>query len=350
MVYEPQYFENHAQDSRVTGPHDVGNTVSANYGMGGGNTPIVGQPFRKVRRAKSDTDFETWEEDDKANTLNCFDQGDVRSTNVVAQPISWDSEVNCNINKMGTIVRGGQGGRTDGVAQPIAYSFDSLSSNSMKSSNPHSGCREVDTSKTIDTTTPEPSKNQGGIAIAQPIPIHDQATRFQGKRGDKQDGKGNGLGIGNEGDVMNTLTKADKHAVAQPIAVDTYNPTINENTNQTLRSPNGAVQEYIGAVLEQTSVGALCARDYKGVGNQYVDEGKCITSPVTMAIRRLTPKECERLQGFPDDWTRIPYRNKPADQCPDGPRYKACGNSMAVPVMRWIGQRIEYIEALMKEL
>ena len=64
----------------------------------------------------------------------------------------------------------------------------------------------------------------------------------------------------------------------------------------------------------------------------------------TMAIRRLTPKECERLQGFPDDWTKIPYRNKPADQCPDGPRYKACGNSMAVPVMRWIGERIQMIE------
>jgi len=99
--------------------------------------------------------------------------------------------------------------------------------------------------------------------------------------------------------------------------------------------------------VQQTSVGALCARDYKGVGNQYVDEGKCITSPVTMAIRRLTPKECERLQGFPDDFTKIPYRNKPADQCPDGPRYKACGNSMAVPVMRWIGQRIEKIEKML---
>jgi site-specific DNA-cytosine methylase len=65
-----------------------------------------------------------------------------------------------------------------------------------------------------------------------------------------------------------------------------------------------------------------------------------------MAIRRLTPKECERLQGFPDDWTLIPYRNKPADQCPDGPRYKACGNSMAVPVMRWIGERIQLIDTI----
>lgn len=59
-----------------------------------------------------------------------------------------------------------------------------------------------------------------------------------------------------------------------------------------------------------------------------------------MAVRRLTPTECERLQGFPDGWTKIPYRGKPADQCPDGPRYKALGNSMAVPVMRWIGGRI----------
>lgn len=59
-----------------------------------------------------------------------------------------------------------------------------------------------------------------------------------------------------------------------------------------------------------------------------------------MAVRRLTPRECERLQGFPDDWTLIPWRGKPAAECPDGPRYKACGNSMAVPVMRWIGQRI----------
>jgi len=65
-----------------------------------------------------------------------------------------------------------------------------------------------------------------------------------------------------------------------------------------------------------------------------------------MAVRRLTPKECERLQGFPDDYTRIPYRNKPADLCPDGPRYKALGNSMAVPVMKWIGERIQKVDKI----
>lgn len=58
-------------------------------------------------------------------------------------------------------------------------------------------------------------------------------------------------------------------------------------------------------------------------------------------VRRLTPIECERLQGFPDNWTKIPYRNKSADDCPNGPRYKALGNSMAVNVMAWIGKRIE---------
>lgn len=57
-------------------------------------------------------------------------------------------------------------------------------------------------------------------------------------------------------------------------------------------------------------------------------------------VRRLTPVEVERLQGFPDNYTRIPYRGKPESECPDGPRYKAIGNSWAVPVVRWIGKRI----------
>ena len=218
--------------------------------------------------------------------------------------------------------------------------------------------------------------------VAQPIPIHDQATRFQGKRGDKQDGKGNGLGIGNEGDVMNTLTKADKHAVAQPIAahkvsptitakmqgmsgwapynetehlvpvaqpiaLDTYNYTTNERITQTIRSQKSDT-EHIGAVMQPIAVDCfnqtINEKTTQTIGSSASDINHIGGVLQTMAIRRLTPKECERLQGFPDDWTKIPYRNKPADQCPDGPRYKACGNSMAVPVMRWIGERIQMIE------
>ena len=63
-----------------------------------------------------------------------------------------------------------------------------------------------------------------------------------------------------------------------------------------------------------------------------------------MAVRRLTPLECERLQGFDDNHTLIPWKKKPADQCPDGPRYKALGNSMAVNCMEWIGQRIDFYD------
>lgn len=63
-----------------------------------------------------------------------------------------------------------------------------------------------------------------------------------------------------------------------------------------------------------------------------------------MLVRRLTPLECERLQGFPDGHTLIRWKGKPAEECPDGPRYKAIGNSMAVPVMRWIGKRIALVD------
>jgi DNA (cytosine-5)-methyltransferase 1 len=145
----------------------------------------------------------------------------------------------------------------------------------------------------------------------------------------------------------------ERDVVAQPIAVDTYNYTTNDHTTQTIRSQSDT--EHIGAVLQLIAVdvynqsidGQTSATITEAVGGTNTSGPKVMHS---MAIRRLTPKECERLQGFPDDWTKIPYRNKPADQCPDGPRYKACGNSMAVPVMRWIGQRIQYVESLMKEL
>ena len=92
-------------------------------------------------------------------------------------------------------------------------------------------------------------------------------------------------------------------------------------------------------------------------GKEYIDDGSAycmdargvpqmVAQPTAMQVRRLTPVECERLQGFPDGYTAIPWRNKPASECPDGPRYKAVGYSMAVLVMRWIGERINQVEAL----
>ena len=195
--------------------------------------------------------------------------------------------------------------------QPIAYSFDALSSNSMKSSNPNSGCRAVDVAKTLDTTTPEPSKNQGGIAIAQPIAF--------------EPGKMQRLGYGYSDNGTSPTLRSEpgdnQLAVAQPLYYESH------PQDSTVNGPKDVAD-------------TVSARYGTGGGNTPL-----VQQP--MAIRRLTPKECERLQGFPDDWTKIPYRNKEADQCPDGPRYKACGNSMAVPVMRWIGERINLIESML---
>ena len=64
------------------------------------------------------------------------------------------------------------------------------------------------------------------------------------------------------------------------------------------------------------------------------------------SVRRLTPIECERLQGFPDDYTKVPYRGKSADKCPKSKRYFVLGNSMTVPVIRWIGEGIAAVDAI----
>lgn len=139
-------------------------------------------------------------------------------------------------------------------------------------------------------------------------PIHDKTTRYEGQTGI---GSGNGLGIGKENDPMFTLTTGDKHAV------------------HSVEWP-----AKIAATLN-ASFG-----DKQGLEDQHALNGVSWFVPTTSTVRRLTPKECERLQGFPDNHTQIPYRNKSIEYCPDGPRYKAIGNSKAVPVIRWVGERI----------
>jgi DNA (cytosine-5)-methyltransferase 1 len=146
--------------------------------------------------------------------------------------------------------------------------------------------------------------------------------------------------------VMVPVGGGDKPHVLAAVGFDSYNLAETGDVAQTLKSPQGGVTESIGAVLAAT----FQQSSMKGKGTiGYDDSG--VAKPVKtqmdgqmlhqhMAVRRLTPVECERLQGFPDFYTMIPWKKKPADQCPDGPRYKALGNSMAVPVMRWIGRRI----------
>jgi DNA (cytosine-5)-methyltransferase 1 len=99
-----------------------------------------------------------------------------------------------------------------------------------------------------------------------------------------------------------------------------------------------AVSENVRGEVRETDVTQSLAGQGGKPGQGYA------AARVGMVVRRLTPTECERLQGFPDDYTAIPYRNKGADKCPDGPRYRALGNSMAVPVMHWIGRRIDLVK------
>jgi DNA (cytosine-5)-methyltransferase 1 len=117
-----------------------------------------------------------------------------------------------------------------------------------------------------------------------------------------------GIGVGDDGDPAFTLQAAHSHAVAF-------------EANMSFATP-----------------------DTSGV-NPTLTRRHHASVAIASAVRRLTPRECERLQGFPDDYTAIPWRKKGSEDCPDGPRYKALGNSMAVPVMRWIGERIAAVEA-----
>jgi DNA (cytosine-5)-methyltransferase 1 len=91
--------------------------------------------------------------------------------------------------------------------------------------------------------------------------------------------------------------------------------------------------ETVGTLDARTKAGGFPGTD--GATSGHVVPAVAVQSA---AVRRLTPVECERLQGFPDNYTLIPWRRATS---PDGPRYKALGNSMAVPVMRWIGERIQ---------
>lgn len=115
-----------------------------------------------------------------------------------------------------------------------------------------------------------------------------------------------------------------------PLASGAHPPAVAFKTSHFTRGKDGAPAE---------TMSALSADADKG------DQDPVIFA--ASAVRRLTPRECERLQGFPDDYTLVPYRGKPAA---DGPRYKALGNSMAVPVMAFIGRRIQMVEDLLREI
>ena len=243
-----------------------------------------------------------------------------------------------------------------------------------------------------------------GKAIVEVIPINSQATQYKGGGANRNnDGKGNGLGIGKPGDPMNTLTTSNVHAIAYvadkcptitasgsgysrpgnaPTEHETYVAFALQGAGSTSQNVNGSgYKEEQSFTLNVTDVhgvaigfntnarpdemnflenqsNTLTTGQRAGVGcigGQHPNAaiGEEISPTLTnamgaggghvpiignMAVRRLTEVECERLQGFPDNYTNI------KENCPSGARYKALGNSMAVPVMRWIGERINGYE------
>ena len=119
-----------------------------------------------------------------------------------------------------------------------------------------------------------------------------------------------------------------------------------ENFCGTLRGNAGDNQHAVA--IAENIIGRKVENGGNGVGVQeeiaYTQNATGVMGVCTSTVRRLLPVECERLMGFPDNWTRIPWRGKTEDECPDGPRYKACGNSMCVNVMQWIGEQIQKVE------
>jgi DNA (cytosine-5)-methyltransferase 1 len=136
------------------------------------------------------------------------------------------------------------------------------------------------------------------------------------------------------------LRGADTSNISRDSVSTEVTPTLGKS-----KTPAAAFAIHPHSIGRKPSAGPQ-GRDHLDAEQAYTHDARGVAQAVAKGhqVRRLTPIECERLQGFPDNYTQIAWRNKAAEDCPDGPRYKAMGNSMAVPVMRWIGERIQMVE------
>jgi DNA (cytosine-5)-methyltransferase 1 len=179
---------------------------------------------------------------------------------------------------------------------------------------------------------------------------------IQGNLIGRDKGGPQGVGASTDG-AMYTMTKADVHGVAVAFhpTQDPISSTDGSVHAMGCGSSGGCATQAVAFPINTMTLGGRPdeANDRKmtmGVGADgdpqfTLQAAHSHAVAQAMTVRRLTPRECERLQGFPDDYTLIPWRKKAADDCPDGPRYKALGNSMAVNCMEWIGERIAALEA-----
>ena len=169
----------------------------------------------------------------------------------------------------------------------------------------------------MSALVPGVQSHHAQIFLAEAIPLDLRNSQRDPEKHDAQNRQG--LGVGSVGDPAPTVDASFVHGVAHShrvaMGTDCYNGAITGEVAATMGTPGSSVNASGPTVMQ------------------------------AMTVRRLTPRECERLQGFQDDYTLIPWRKKAAADCPDGPRYKALGNSMAVNCMEWIGERIAAFEA-----
>ena len=264
-------LENHPADSRVKISEDGSvQTLTSRMGTGGGNVPLVMDSTPKTLKIRSGCEGGgkgALIQDDKSSTLSCNNDQTVfvpfckgtRPHSAEEVPTWKDGKVANTLNTFDV----GETHCNELVVQ--AYGICSKDSNAMKSDNPRSGFYEADTSRTLDANGGNPSCNQGGIAV---VAVQGSMIGRDNKNGPQ------GSGI-NE-DVCFSLTGADRHAVAYP----TYCTSKNSHFTR----------------AEEELANTLVATDYKDppVIN---DMGE-----VEYIVRRLTPTECARLQGFPDWW------------------------------------------------
>lgn len=199
------------------------------------------------------------------------------------------------------------------------------------------------------------SSPQGGWGGTPVVPIDlRQASRGEKMTNNRREGSSGGppgTGVGDDGDPAFSVTERGQ-AIAFSCKdhgqdAGDVSPTL-RSMNERHSTPNGGGQ--VAIAIQERAVSENPENGPQGAG--FRDDGAAYTLEsrhhvqavaLAMAVRRLTPRECERLQGFEDDYTLVTYNKKPAK---DGPRYKALGNSMAVNCMRWLGRRIAQVEAL----
>jgi DNA (cytosine-5)-methyltransferase 1 len=180
-----------------------------------------------------------------------------------------------------------------------------------------------------------------------------------------------GVGVRTDGVAYTIEARAEVQAVGQPVPYNLFQITApvnrqNRKPGDPCHTPARDNAAHAAVAFSDTSATlkggsgergypdpsdgnghSLVAHSLRGEGFDASEDGTGRGTPLipqAMTVRRLTARECERLQAFPDDYTLIPWRKKQAEDCPDGPRYKALGNSMAVNCMAWIGERIAALE------